>query len=118
MYGPWTILESNNFHLSFLSPHDIEILKAEMEKRQPASPLNSEEKAAIEDKASEEIPAVPTNKTDSDTAVAASSWGEVCSHWTSDLNNFDCKNVNALLGPQFEVNMVAIRLQPEQFLRQ
>ncbi|XP_034241557.1 clustered mitochondria protein homolog [Thrips palmi] len=56
-----------------ISPHDIEILKAEMEKRQPTSPLNSEEKAAIEDKGGEENQAVPTKKTDSDTAVVASS---------------------------------------------
>lgn len=56
------------------SPHDIEILKAEMEKRQPSSSTVSEEKAAIEDKVEEEKKAVSTtDKTDSDTAVAASS---------------------------------------------
>lgn len=57
-----------------ISPHDIEILKAEMEKRQPSGASNSEEKAAIEGKGEDEKTAVPTtDKTDSDTAVAASS---------------------------------------------
>lgn len=54
-----------------ISPHDIEMLKAEMEKRQPGS--SNLEKAAIEGK-DEEKPAAPTTeKTDSDTAVATSS---------------------------------------------
>lgn len=68
MKGILTII---NF-LYFFSPHDIEILKAEMEKRQPSSPLSSELHKAIEGK-EEEKTAEPTNKTDSDTAVAASS---------------------------------------------
>ena len=43
-----------------------------MEKRQPTSPLNSEEKAAIEGKEEEKTDA-PADKTDNDTAVAGSS---------------------------------------------